>query len=161
MSDFPLIIEPTCPKSPLPCQRLDIGAATGMCVRDGKALFSWMRETGSVAGSPNTPNSNTPVVDFLVILYPISWVNRCNILMLLYMLCHMLIHYMYACICHDACWFIILWTWLNEPTSKLWYGLSGATNLNFERICHRCSCGWTLTYVTYLSLLRCHPFWQV
>ena len=55
---FLFLIEPTCPRSPHPCQRLDIGAAAGMCVRDGKPLFSWMRETGSVAGSPNTPHKN-------------------------------------------------------------------------------------------------------
>ena len=59
---FSVIIEPTCPRSPLPCQRPDIGAAAGMCMRDGKALFSWMRETGSVAGSLNTPHKNAHLV---------------------------------------------------------------------------------------------------
>ena len=56
---------------------------------------------------------------------------------------------------------IILWTWLNEPTSNHRYGQSSATNLKFERTYHRCSCGWALAYVTYSILLWCRPFVKV
>lgn len=40
---FPFIIEPTCPKSPHPCQRLDIGAAAGCAWGTGNPFLVYAR----------------------------------------------------------------------------------------------------------------------